>query len=81
MGRYDTVAQLLTGRSTAKAEDAIEWLRDLCDDFNVPPLASFGITPNDFPVIVAQAQQASSMKGNPIELSALELHEILHQAI
>ncbi len=79
--RYDEVARLLTGRSTAKAEDAIGWLRDLCDVLTVPPLSSFGITPNDFPAIVAQAQQASSMKGNPIELSALELHEILHQAI
>ncbi len=79
--RYDEVAQLLTGRSTAKAEDAIEWLQNLCVDLHVPPLSQFGIGESDFPNIIAQAQKASSMKGNPIELNALELREILHQAL
>jgi alcohol dehydrogenase class IV len=79
--RYAEVARLLTSRSAARAEDAIGWLHDLCVDLNVPPLSSFGITPNDFPTIIAQAQKASSMQGNPIELNALELREILHQTV
>ncbi len=79
--RYAEVAQILTGRSTARAEDAIGWLHDLCADLNVPPLSQFGISEADFPVIIAQAQKASSMQGNPIQLNALELREILHQAI
>lgn len=81
LARYAEVAQLLTQRSTAKAEDAIGWLHDLCVDLNVPPLSSFGITPDDFSTIIAQAQKASSMQGNPIELNALELREVLRQAI
>lgn len=79
--RYAEVAQILTGRSTARAEDAIGWLHDLCTDLNVPPLSQFGITPDDFPTIIAQAQKASSMRGNPIELDALQLREILHQTV
>lgn len=79
--RYTEVAQILTGRSTAEAEDAIEWLRDLCADLNVPPLSQYGVTEADFPVIIAQAQKASSMQGNVIKLSDDELREILHQAI
>jgi alcohol dehydrogenase class IV len=47
----------------------------------VPPLSQFGISEADFPVIIAQAQKASSMQGNPIQLNALELREILHQAV
>lgn len=81
LARYDEVARLLTGTSAAGAEDAIGWLHALCTDLNVPPLSHYGISDIDFPLIVEQAQKASSMKGNPIELSALELREILHQAV
>lgn len=79
--RYAEVAQILTGTSTAGAEDAIGWLHNLCADLNVPTLAQYGITPADIPTIVAQAQQASSMKGNPIALTPEELSEILHRAL
>jgi alcohol dehydrogenase class IV len=78
--RYAEVAQLLTGRSTAGASDAIEWLHQLCADLNVAPLAQFGFTPDDIPVVVAQAQKASSTKGNPIALTEEELQKILAQA-
>jgi alcohol dehydrogenase class IV len=79
--RYAEVAQLLTGRSTAKASDAIGWLHQLCADLSVTPLSQFGFTALDIPIVVAQAQKASSMKGNPIVLSAEELSEILRAAL
>src|SRR5262249_8208778 len=78
--RYDEVAQLLTGRSTARANEAIEWLHQLCADLNVAPLSQFGFTVNDIPMVVAQAQKASSMKGNPLVLTNEELQRILEQA-
>ena len=81
LARYAEVAQLLTGKSTAGAEDAIGWLHALCADLNVPPLSHYGISEIDLQVIIEQAQKASSMQGNPVKLSALELREILHQAI
>jgi len=79
--RYAEVAQLLTGRSTAGASDAIEWLHQLCADLNVAPLSQFGLTTQDIPAVVAQAQQASSMKGNPLALTTEELSEILQAAV
>jgi alcohol dehydrogenase class IV len=78
--RYTEVARLLTGRSTAGASDAIEWLHQLCNDLKVAPLSQFGFTAQDIPAVVAQAQKASSMKGNPIVLTAEELQGILAQA-
>jgi alcohol dehydrogenase class IV len=79
--RYAEVAQLLTGRSTAKASDAIGWLHQLCGDLDVAPLSQFGFISNDIPLVTAQAQKASSMKGNPIMLNAEELSEILRAAL
>jgi alcohol dehydrogenase class IV len=79
--RYAEVAQLLTGRSTARASDAIGWLQQLCSDLNVAPLSQFGFTAQDIPSVVAQAQKASSMKGNPITLTTEELSEILRAAL
>ena len=79
--RYAEVAQLLTGRSTAKASDAIGWLHQLSSDLNVTPLSQFGFTAQDIPAVVAQAQKASSMKGNPIVLNVEELSEILRAAL
>jgi alcohol dehydrogenase class IV len=79
--RYDEVAQLLTGRSTAVARDAIEWLHRLCADLSVAPLSQFGFTARDIPAVVAQAQRASSMKGNPIALTEEELQSILLKAV
>ncbi len=78
--RYDEVAQLLTGRSTAGASEAIAWLHQLCVGLNVAPLAQFGFTLDDIPAVVAQAQKASSMKGNPIALTEEELQRILVEA-
>jgi alcohol dehydrogenase class IV len=79
--RYAEVAQLLTGRSIAGASDAIGWLHQLCADLNLAPLSQFGLTAQDIPSVVAQAQKASSMKGNPIVLTTEELSEILRAAL
>jgi alcohol dehydrogenase class IV len=79
--RYNEVAQLLAGRSTAGVNDAIGRLHQLCIDLDVAPLSQFGFTPNDIPTVVAQAQKASSLKGNPIALTAEELSDILQQAV
>jgi len=53
----------------------------LCRDLEVPPLSEYEITEKDFPDIVEKAQRSSSMKGNPIELSAEELTGILEKAV
>ncbi|RPH60418.1 MAG: iron-containing alcohol dehydrogenase [Chloroflexi bacterium] len=78
--RFDEVAQILTGKGQARADEGIAWLKELAAALKIPPLAEYGVTTADFPVIAAQAQKASSMKGNPLELTESELLKILGMA-
>ncbi len=81
LARHDEIARLLTGRSTAKASDAVSWIQELCETFALPGLRRFGLSESDFPEAVAKAKKASSMKGNPIDLTEEELRIILTHAI
>jgi alcohol dehydrogenase class IV len=81
LARYDEVAQLVTGMDAARATDGIAWIQELCQALDVPPLSDFGLTEDDFPMVVEKARNASSMKGNPILLTDEELTEILRKAI
>jgi alcohol dehydrogenase class IV len=75
--RYETVARLLTGRPDAAAEDGVEWVRQLCQELQIPPLSSYGIQERDVPILVEKASSASSTKGNPLTLTMDELRELL----
>lgn len=79
--RYDEVARLVTRDENAKAADGVAWVRDLVDVLNVPPLASYGITRADFPILIEKASVASSMQGNPIKLTHDELRDALARAL
>lgn len=81
LARYGETARTLTGKSTASATDGIAWVRELCSDLAIPPLATHGVEEGDVREVVAQAQRASSMKGNPIALTAEELTELVREAI
>ncbi len=81
LGRYAEVARLLTGRPEAAPEDAARWLSGLVRDLNIPHLAAYGVSPDDFPLLVEKAAAASSMKGNPIRLTEEELANILARAV
>ena len=79
--RYDQVAQVLTGKSNAKAEEGISRIHDLCDSLDIPGLSDFGITEDHFPDLITSSKKASSMKGNPVNLTDEELTEILQKAV
>jgi alcohol dehydrogenase class IV len=79
--RYTEIACLLTGKSSAKAEDGAKWVRALSSDLSIPRLSSFGIASEDLPAIALQAKKSSSMRGNPVELSLEELTDILRAAL
>ena len=79
--RYCEVARMVTGNVSATADDGVKWIQDLCHAMNIRPLAEFGLKTSFFPEIVAQAQKASSMKGNPVSLTEKELATILERAI
>ena len=79
--RYAEVARILTGRPDAAPEDGIQWVAGVCRTLRIPPLRAYGIQPGDVPALVESAAKASSMKGNPIALTADEMAEILTRAI
>ncbi len=79
--RYAEVAQILTGQPDAEAADGVAWVQALCAELAIPPLADFGVSEDDFPALVAKAQKASSMQGNPIILTIEELTQILRLAL
>ena len=79
--RYDDVARLLVGSDRARAAEGVVWVEHLCSHLKILPLHRYGITANDAAAIVAAAAKASSMKANPIELTAEELRRILERAL
>jgi alcohol dehydrogenase class IV len=81
LARYDEVAKIITGNEKAKADDAVSWLQELCQGLEVPSLSVLGLTKDLIPDAVTKAQNASSMKGNPVVLSVDELTGILERAM
>jgi alcohol dehydrogenase class IV len=79
--RMAEVATLLTSQSDATLEDAIAWLQELTAALSIPGLASYRLTEDEIPAMVTAAQRASSMRGNPIELSDAEVTEIVTRSM
>lgn len=79
--RYDEVAQILSGNRDAKASDGVAWVQSLCAALNVPGLSAYGVERKHFPQLIEKSSQASSMKGNPIQLTGPEMDEILSRAL
>ncbi|MDP2814403.1 MAG: iron-containing alcohol dehydrogenase [Erysipelotrichaceae bacterium] len=79
--RYGDVAKILTGNPNAEASDGVAWLEDLCKHLDVASLSQFGVKEEHFEEIISKSMNASSMKGNPIELTFDELKDILKQAL
>jgi alcohol dehydrogenase class IV len=79
--RYDEIARILTRDERATADDGVAWVGELCQALQVPSLATYGVTEDDFPLVIEKAAVSSSMKGNPIVLTADEMREILHRAL
>jgi alcohol dehydrogenase class IV len=81
LARFDEAAQILTGRSDARGEDAAAWAHELAGVLRIPPLRAYGIRPQDLEPLAEKAERASSMKGNPIVLERAELVAILARAL
>jgi alcohol dehydrogenase class IV len=79
--RFATVAQLVTGNPAATAADGVLWMADLVHELRIPRLRHYGLGSEHVPGLVEKAQRASSMKGNPLELTAAELSEALEAAV
>ena len=78
--RFTTVARVLTGEPEAAAEDGVVWVRELCASLEVPALRTYGLMERDLGEIADRAQQASSMKANPLLLTHAEILEVVSAA-
>jgi len=79
--RYGEIARLLTGDSSAKADDGVRWVSDLVRDLKIPKLREYGLGEQHISELVEKAAKASSMKANPIVLSPEELSDVLRAAL
>ena len=79
--RYEEIAQVLTGDPHATAEDGAQFVHELTDRFQIPPLHTYGVRSEDFAVLIEKASRSSSMRGNPITLTRDELQEILARSL
>lgn len=79
--RFDDIARFILGDPSANASAALDWIDETSRVFGIPKLGSYGVQAADFDVIVEKSSQSSSMKGNPLQLSAAELKAILQAAL
>jgi alcohol dehydrogenase class IV len=78
--RFMEAARIFTGDAGAAAEAGAAWLQALCERLEVPALSIYGFAGEHAPDLIAGSIRSSSMKGNPIDLTARELERILEQA-
>jgi alcohol dehydrogenase class IV len=81
LGRYDEIAQLLTGTATARAGEGVAWVEELCEALKAPSLGELGLKEEDLATAAANSRKSSSMKGNPIALTEEELIQVLRKSL
>ena len=78
--RYDEVARLVMGNDSAEADQGVHWVAGLVRQLQIPGLGAYGIPGQHTSELVAKAEQSSSMKANPIQLTPEELANTLTAA-
>jgi alcohol dehydrogenase class IV len=78
--RYAEAARILTGEKGAKAENTAEYCEKLRASMKIPTLSQQGVQKDDFEILAERTSRASSMKGNPVDLTMEELIGILGAA-
>jgi alcohol dehydrogenase class IV len=79
--KLNELAQIVTGDPGASGVDGINWVENLCANIGFKGLSSYGVVPEHFGELISKARNASSMKGNPIQLTDQEFDEILKCAL
>lgn len=75
--RYLDITNLLTDKKSIDYPDSWIYLRQLGADLKIPSLRDLDIHRRDFEKIIAGAKNASSTRGNPVQLTTEELVRIL----
>ncbi|MBT8228553.1 MAG: iron-containing alcohol dehydrogenase, partial [Dactylosporangium sp.] len=81
LARYGEAAGVLTGNPNATVEDGISWIRETVAMLGIPTLRTFGLGEEHADEVIGKAARASSMRGNPVELSPDELGVVFASAL
>ena len=79
IAKYDEAATLILNQPNATHHHLCDWIQQTLIDMRIPTLQQAGLTPDQFMPTLQQAQQATSMKCNPIELTQNELYHLVEQ--
>ncbi|MGD8992368.1 MAG: iron-containing alcohol dehydrogenase [Desulfobacterales bacterium] len=79
--RFAEIARILTGNFNADIAEGVAWMDRLCRCLHIPPLRDFDLEESDLPLIAGNALNASSMRGNPVNLDQADLVAILRQTL
>ncbi len=79
LDRYSEAAEIVTGEPDVAG--LVDWLDQTREMLGIPGLGELGLTQDRIDEAVTKGKAASSMKGNPIELTDSELAEILRASM
>jgi alcohol dehydrogenase class IV len=79
--RYREVAVLLTGDPHSTAPMLVHWLEAMTRTLKIPGLARWGLKEDEIAPLAHHALHSSSMKGNPVPLSAATLAAVIAAAL
>ena len=79
--RYKIIGKLLNDDQTAPTESGIQWVRHFCQHAHIHTLSALGLDESMFPAVIEKAVISSSMKGNPVPLSAEQLRILLQRSL
>ena len=79
--RYEELTRILVPDPHADTFAGVAALHSLVEELKVPRLSAYGVRSEDVAAVVEQAKRASSMQGNPVELTDVELVGALEAAL
>ena len=80
LDRLGELAWMLTGQ-TGGPNEVVDWAFRISSEVGIGKLSDYGFKEADIPGLIPKVQNASSMKGNPVELSCEALETILKEAL
>ena len=79
--RLDELAVMVNGKPHASFEDMLNRMYETIAKWNIPGLGTYGFTNEHLPELIQKSKNASSMKGNAIELTDNEIQTIIQKAV
>lgn len=79
--RFDELAMMVIGKPTASFETMLNWMFETIDLLRIPGLGSYGFKNDHMPTLTQKSKSASSMKGNPIELTDTQIQTLIQKAV